>query len=486
MRMGGERVREAKAQTRRREWEDLWFRSDESIEDFTLRLTAIVNDLELLGDPVTEYKAVLKFLRVVPRRYRMMTMAIEQTVDLRSLTIEDVCGRLLTAEEGYDLDDATDGVGSKLLLTEEEWSARQQQRRQGSASGSKGNSKPKPHGSDKDKADGKAAGSDGNTAPRRPGNYRYCGKADHWAKECRKAQRDHERKGEAANLAEVQVDPPALLLAALADDDGPAAAVDQAPVQNAVVAAPAVPQTVFLNEERVVPVPAAAGVWYLDTCANSHMTGTRDSFVTLDESIKGSVRFGDGSLVTIAGKGNVLFRCSDGNQRILADVFFIPKLCTNIISLEQLDENGCKSVIEGGFLCVFDQQRRLLVRVKRAANRLYSLNLNITAPVCLLAKVDDPTWLWHARLGHLHFRAMNAMSKRGMVRGMPQLDHIDEICDGCTIGKQHRLVFPSATNYRSERALDLMHMDLCGPIKPATGGGNQYFLLVVDDYSRYM
>jgi transposase InsO family protein len=191
-------------------------------------------------------------------------------------------------------------------------------------------------------------------------------------------------------------------------------------------------------------------------------------------------------LVTIAGRGNVLFCCSDGNQRVLADVYFIPKLRTNIISLGQLDENGCKSVIEGGYLCIFDQQRRLLVRVKRAANRLYVLNLNIAAPVCLLAKVDDPTWLWHTRLGHLHFRAVNTMSKRGMVRGMPHLDHIDEICDGCTIGKQHRLAFPSATKYRSERPLDLIHTDLCGPIKPATGGGNQYFLLVVDDHSRYM
>jgi hypothetical protein len=145
------------------------------------------------------------------------------------------------------------------------------------------------------------------------------------------------------------------------------------------------------------------------------MTGARDSSVTLDESVRGSVRFGDGFLVAIAGKGNVLFRCADRNQRVLGDVFYIPKLRMNIISVGQLDENGCKTVIEGGNLCVLDQERRLLVRVKRTANRLYVLNLNVDAPVCLLAKVDDPTWLWHARLGHLHFRAVNAMSKHHMV-----------------------------------------------------------------------
>ena len=38
----------------------------------------------------------------------------------------------------------------------------------------------------------------------------------------------------------------------------------------------------------------------------------------------------------------------------------------------------------------------------------------------------------------------------------------------------------------TERGLELVHSDLCGPIKPATAGGNRYFLLMVDDHSRFM
>lgn len=128
--------------------------------------------------------------------------------------------------------------------------------------------------------------------------------------------------------------------------------------------------------------------------------------------------FGSGSLVTICGKGNVKFRCANANQRVLADVFFIPKLCANIISLGQLDENGCKAVIEHDHMCVYDQQWPLLVPVRRTANRLYALHPNLTAPVCLVAKLDDPAWLWHACLGHLHFRAFSTMSRRDMVRGI--------------------------------------------------------------------
>ena len=54
------------------------------------------------------------------------------------------------------------------------------------------------------------------------------------------------------------------------------------------------------------------------------------------------------------------------------------------------------------------------------------------------------------------------------------------------IRKQRRLPFPKAAKYRAADPLKLVHGDLCGPITPATHGGRRYFLLLVDDYSRYM
>lgn len=54
------------------------------------------------------------------------------------------------------------------------------------------------------------------------------------------------------------------------------------------------------------------------------------------------------------------------------------------------------------------------------------------------------------------------------------------------MSKQTRKRFPAQSNYRAEQVLDLIHGDLCGPILPETSGGNKYFLLLVDDYSRAM
>ncbi|XP_066163729.1 uncharacterized protein [Oryza sativa Japonica Group] len=78
------------------------------------------------------------------------------------------------------------------------------------------------------------------------------------------------------------------------------------------------------------------------------------------------------------------------------------------------------------------------------------------------------------------------LAKGNMVRELPAIDHVDQLCDGCLAGKQRRLPFPEEAKFRAQEALELVHGDLCGPITPATPGGRKYFLLLVDDMSRYM
>ena len=73
-----------------------------------------------------------------------------------------------------------------------------------------------------------------------------------------------------------------------------------------------------------------------------------------------------------------------------------------------------------------------------------------------------------------------------MVRGLPHIKHGGELCDSCLAGKQRRLPFPKAAKYHAKDALELVHGDLYGPITPATNGGRRYFLLLMDDCSRYM
>lgn len=214
------------------------------------------------------------------------------------------------------------------------------------------------------------------------------------------------------------------------------------------------------------------------------MTGERSYFSKLNERIKGKVKFGDGSCVSINGKGSILFEAKTGEQKLLTDIYFIPDLRSNILSLGQATEQGCEVTMKDDYLTLQDPNGRLLVKVPRSTNRLYTISLKIGKPACLLAKLDEDSWNWHARLGHISFKTIKSMSTHDMVLGLPNIEREKQMCDSCLVGKQTRQVFPKATNYRASRALELLHADLCGPISPATLSHNRYIFVIIDDHTR--
>lgn len=135
-------------------------------------------------------------------------------------------------------------------------------------------------------------------------------------------------------------------------------------------------------------------------------------------------------------------------------------------------------------ICELD--RLLLARVQQGPNRLYVLDVDIVKPVCLAARGKENTWCWHARLSHINMVALRRMALEEMVRGLPAIEEVDKLCESCIAGKQRRTSFPNRALRRAECSLELVHGDLGGPVALAMPSGNTYFLLLVDDRSRYI
>ena len=122
MRAGSVRVRDAKAQTLRGEFDQLRHKPGESIDDLAMRLTGLCARLGELGDAISDKRVIQKWLRIVPKRYSQLAVSIDNLVDLDTTSIEEIIGRFKAAEERYELDAEEEG-GSKLLFTLEEWNA---------------------------------------------------------------------------------------------------------------------------------------------------------------------------------------------------------------------------------------------------------------------------------------------------------------------------------------------------------------------------
>ena len=78
--------------------------------------------------------------------------------------------------------------------------------------------------------------------------------------------------------------------------------------------------------------------WYLDIGCSTHMTGHKDWFVSIDESVNHEVRFADDNTIRVEGHGKVVIKRKDGTMSYIEDVLYVPNMRCNLLSLGQLLE----------------------------------------------------------------------------------------------------------------------------------------------------
>jgi hypothetical protein len=310
MRIGDDRVREATTQTLLRQFESATFKEGESMEEFSMRLSGMVQHIATLGETVDETKVVSKFLRSVLHRYKQIVIAIQTLLDVSTLTLVNVTGRLKAAEEELEAPPPTVHHNGKLYLSEEAWEEKWRlcdgEKNPGGGSGGRGGGRNGGRGrGGRGNGGGRDSKGPPSTGPAKLGKNqcKKCFKFGHWGRECRSG---HPRKEEAHATQEEE----ALML--MRATIGANSAAPPASSQRAAVKA------VHLREEKVFVQLGAkeerdAKVWICDTGATNHMSGSRAAFADLDLTVCGTVRFGDDSVAEIEGCGSVLIRCKMEN-----------------------------------------------------------------------------------------------------------------------------------------------------------------------------
>ncbi|GKD99306.1 zinc finger, CCHC-type containing protein, partial [Tanacetum coccineum] len=107
------------------------------------------------------------------------------------------------------------------------------------------------------------------------------------------------------------------------------------------------------------------------------------------------------------------------------------------------------------------------------------VNDNIGSAFMSTSKLNDSI-LWHARLGHVHFERMQDMSKDGLI---PTFDTDTEKCKTCMLTKITKKPFQNVK--RETEDLELIHSDLCDLHATPSLGNKKYFVIFIDDASRF-
>ncbi|GKD42678.1 retrovirus-related pol polyprotein from transposon TNT 1-94, partial [Tanacetum coccineum] len=177
-----------------------------------------------------------------------------------------------------------------------------------------------------------------------------------------------------------------------------------------------------------------------------------------------SVKFGNGHVAKILGHGDYLI----GNVTI-SRVYYMEGLGHNLFSVGQFYDSNLK-VAFCQHTCFIRNLEGVELLTGSRGNNLYTPSLGdmmASSPICLLSKASKTkSWLWHRRLSHLNFGAINHLARHGLVQGLPKLKfEKDHLCSACAMGKSKKKPHKPKSEDTNQEKLYLLHMDLCGPMR---------------------
>eukprot|EP00253_Pinus_taeda_P016931 PITA_16931 len=395
---GMEKVRIAKLQLLRRDFENLNMKESDNIDSFFTHVIGLVTQMRTHGETIEDRRIVEKILRALPSKFDAIVTTIEETKDLSSFSVDELHASLITHEQ--------------RLSRNQNSSLEQAFKTQMSFGRGRGQGR---------------------------GNKRGRGRSQ-----------NRERRNSPANAQGRGSDPN----------------------QN---------QGQGSSQQR--EQHHAQGQRYEKSNVQCYYCNIA-LFSALDKNMKSEVTLGTDSKVSVMGKGEVKIFTKQGERKTIADVYYVPGMKCNLLSIGQLVQKGYNVYFVNDVCTIMDipPSKRCIAEVKMTRNRMFPLrimvdlrNKNVIAAVtqeAFQSVPKDENWLWHLRFGHLNFGGLNLLSRKEMVKGLPLIEKPDSLCEGCILGKQHRESFPSGKRIRAKAPLEIIHSDLCGSMQAASLAGN--------------
>ncbi|XP_044475004.1 uncharacterized protein LOC123202923 [Mangifera indica] len=374
---GVDKVKKVRLQSLRGDFEALRMKDSKSISDYCSKVKTIVSQMKRYGDQIEDVLVVEKILRSLTPKFDYVVCVIEESKDLDFLSLEQLEGSLQAHEDKIkrrEDEPLKQALKVKVSLKDDNGDTNHKGRGRGRGRGL-GYGRERRGGGDYDnftndershqsyRGRGRARGRGrGNNS--RPNEKMYdkskvkcynCHNFGHYSWECYFPTTNVKEQVNVVDDKQ-EVEEPALLLT-LKDDKG--------------------------KEENS---------WFLYNGASNHMCGDKGKFVTLDDKVQDNVSFRDSSRIQICEKCTILIFSRNGHHMLITDVYYVPKLKTNILSLGQLIEKGYEIHMKDCCLWPKDQNDKLIAKVFMSKNRMFMLNLYTIDAKCLKVDIREEVW----------------------------------------------------------------------------------------------
>ncbi|KAJ9544092.1 LOW QUALITY PROTEIN: hypothetical protein OSB04_023799 [Centaurea solstitialis] len=200
---------------------------------------------------------------------------------------------------------------------------------------------------------------------------------------------------------------------------------------------------------------------------------------------RSNLRVGEGTMLVAKAVGSYSLSLPSGLVLELDTCYYVPKMIKNVLSFDLLVDQGFYYKYDYKMISCFKSD--MFYFKATPSNGLYILNLqesnNEIYHISKRSKdIEDQTYLWHCRLGHINKKRVELLQKGGLLGTFDFKPFSNS--ESCLSGKMTKHPF-NKDNERANDLLEIIHTDVCGPFSHEARGGYRYFITFTDDFSRY-
>lgn len=232
-------------------------------------------------------------------------------------------------------------------------------------------------------------------------------------------------------------------------------------------------------------------LWCLDSGSSSHMVSDKNMIENFTP-IEKSLNLANNKTTKIEGVGQVKIMVKDKNKpkKIkLNKVYFVSDLRTNLLSVSKMTNNNYEVLFRKDDALIRNENQQIVMKAVRKGDLYYLSDEHEECKISQVSNVWKPRnemEMWHCRLGHVNEQTMKQMINENKVYGM-NIKNIDKLpnCEICAMEKSTRVPFKKITEKRTNDLLEVIHTDVWGPSRQLSIAGSRYYVIFIDDYSRW-